>query len=123
MMTKRRYKTKWHRYTSVIGVLLVVLGGLLMLLYGVASFIDQTIPNPFPLATYVALDESIQFLWSVVSIIVGVLLIVFTIRYNIHAKETLNWTIIAFLLAILGGTMGGLITLGGALIYIIVYFL
>ena len=123
MMTKRRYKTKWHRYSTVIGVLLVILGGLLMLIYGVTSFIDQTVPNPFPLATYVTLDESIQFLWSIISIIVGVLLIIVSIKYDIHAKETLNWMIIAFLLAILGGTMGGLITLGGALIYIIMYFL
>ncbi|PWI47973.1 hypothetical protein CEE45_08720 [Candidatus Heimdallarchaeota archaeon B3_Heim] len=122
-MTKRRYKSKWHRYCTVLGVILVALGGLLMLLYGVTSFIDQSIHNPFFLASYITLDVNIQFLWSIISIIVGVLLIIITIRHDIHAKETMNWIIIAFLLAILGGTLGGLVTLGGALIYIIMYFL
>jgi hypothetical protein len=107
----------------MLGVLLVALGGLLMLLYGVTSFLDQTVPNPFFLTSYISIEENIQYFWSIVSIIVGIVLIVITIRNDIHAKETLSWIVIAFLLAILGGTMGGLITLGGALIYLIMYLL
>ncbi len=122
-MTKRRYKTKWHRYCTVLGVILVALGGLLMLLYGVTAFLEQTIPNSFFLASYIILDENIEYFWSIVSIIVGIVLIIMTIKNDFHAKETLNWIVVAFLLAILGGTMGGLITLGGALIYIIMYIL
>ena len=96
-MTQRRYKTKWHRYCTVLGVLLIVLGGLLMLLYGVVSFIEQTVPNPFFLDSYITVDANIRFLWSILSIIVGGVLIVFTIKHDIHAKETLNWIIIVFL--------------------------
>ncbi len=122
-MTKRRYKTQWHRYCTVLGVILVALGGFLMLLYGVTSLLNETLPSPFFLASYISLNEDIQYIWSIVPIIVGVVLIVMTVRNDMHAKETLNWMIIAFLLAVLGGTMGGLITFGGALIYIIMYFL
>ena len=122
-MTQRRYKTQWHRYGSIIGVILVALGGLFMLLYGVSSLLDQTTPNPFILATYITLNTDIAFLWSIVPIIVGIALLVITARQRHNEKETFTWMVVACIFAVLGGTLGGLIAFGGAIIYFLFYLL
>jgi hypothetical protein len=122
-MTQRRYKTKWHRYGSSLGTIITALGGLFMLLYGTVALVNQNIPDPFFLASYLSLTADLQFLFSIISIIMGVLILVITIKQNPHQKETMTWMVIALLLGIVGGTIGGLITLGGTLIYIIFYFL
>lgn len=122
-MTQRKYKTKWHRYCTVIGVVITALGGLFMLLYGIVALLEKNIPNPFFLAIYIPLNTDIQFIFSFVSIVTGALILVITAKHNPHTKETMTWMIFALLLGVAGGTLGGLITFGGALIYIIIYFL
>ena len=122
-MTKRRYRTKWLRYCTIIGVILVALGGLIMLLYGAIGLVEQTIPTPFLLSSYLTLDDDLNFLLNLIPIIIGVTLLIITARKNVHEKETAKWLVVAFLLAILGGTVGGLIAFGGILIYFIAYFL
>jgi len=122
-MTRRKFKTKWHRYCTNLAVILVTLGGLLMLLYGVSAFLSQSVPNPFFLATYFSLGTDLQFLWSIVSILVGVIILITTVKQKPHIQETRGWMMINLLLGILGGTLGGLITFGGSLIYFIIYFL
>jgi hypothetical protein len=122
-MTRRSYKTKWHRYCTILAVILVALGGLIMLLYGVIAFLGQNVPDPFFLATYIDLGGNLQFLWSVVSILVGVIILITTVKQKPHVQETREWMMVALLLGILGGTLGGLIAFGGGLIYFIMYFL
>ncbi|MHA2055490.1 MAG: hypothetical protein ACW99F_18075 [Candidatus Hodarchaeales archaeon] len=122
-MTNRRYRTQWHRYCTSIGVILIALGGLIMLLYGVIGLVEQTTPNPFLLISYISLDNDINFLLNLVSILAGLIILVITARKKAHEKKTAKWLVIAFLLAILGGTLGGLISFGGILIYFIAYFL
>jgi hypothetical protein len=122
-MTQRKYKTKWHRYCSTLGTIITALGGLFMLLYGTVALVNQNIPDPFFLATYLSLTPDLQFLFSIISIIMGILILGITIKQNPHQKETMTWMVLALLLGIVGGTLGGLITLGGTLIYIIFYFL
>jgi hypothetical protein len=94
-----------------------------MLLYGVIGIVEGTIPSPFLLSSYLTLNDDLSFLLNLVPIIVGVFLLTITARKNVHEKETAKWLVIAFLLAILGGTLGGLIAFGGILIYFIAYFL
>ena len=122
-MTRRKYKTKWHRYCTILAVILVAIGGLLMLLYGVTAFLSQSVPDPFFLATYISLGTDLQFLWSIVSILVGIIVLITTVKQKSHVQETRGWMMIALLLGILGGTLGGLIVFGGSLIYFIVSFL
>ncbi len=122
-MTRRKYKTKWHRYCTILAVILVAIGGLLMLLYGVTAFLNQSVPDPFFLATYISLGTDLQFLWSIVSILVGIIVLITTVKQKSHDQETHGWMMIALLLGILGGTLGGLIVFGGSLIYFIVSFL
>ena len=122
-MTRRKYKTKWHRYCTILSVILVALGGLLMLLYGVTALLNQSVPDPFFLATYISLGTDLQFLWSIVSILVGIIILITTVKQKPYIQETRGWMIIALLLGILGGTLGGLITFGGSLIYFIIGFL
>ena len=122
-MTRHRYKTKWHRYCTILAVILVALGGLIMLLYGVSAFLNQSVPNPFFLASYISLGADLEFLWSIVSILVGIFILLTTVKQKPHQQETRGWMMIALLLGILGGTLGGLITFGGTLIYFIMLFL
>jgi hypothetical protein len=122
-MTQRKYKTKWHRYCSTIGHIITALGGLFMLFYGAVALINQNIPDPFFLASFIQLESSFLFLFSIISIILGILILVISIKQNPHQKETMTWMVLALLLGVVGGTLGGLITLGGTLIYIIFYFL
>ena len=122
-MTRRKYKTKWHRYCTILAVILVAIGGLLMLLYGVTAFLNQSVPDPFFLATYISLGTDLQILWSIVSILVGIIVLMTTVKQKSHVQETRGWMMIALLLGILGGTLGGLIIFGGSLIYFVISFL
>jgi hypothetical protein len=94
-----------------------------MLLYGVIGLVEQTTPTPFLLISYISLNNDLDFLLNLVSILAGLIILVTTARKNPHEKETAKWLVVAFLLAILGGTLGGLISFGGILIYFIAYFL
>jgi len=122
-MTRRKFKTKWHRYCTILSVVLVALGGLFMLLYGATAFFNRSVPDPFFLAAYISLGIDLQFLWSIVSILVGIIILITTVKKKPHFQETRSWMMIALLLGILGGTLGGLITFGGSLIYFIISFL
>ncbi len=122
-MPKRRYKSKWHRYGTLAGVIVAALGGVIMILMGVIAFLDQTAPDAFLLSNYVFISQDLEFVWSIVTIICGIAILVITTQQRPHEKDTLVWIIVSALLAILGGTVGGLITFGGALIYLLVSIL
>ncbi|MHA1969117.1 MAG: hypothetical protein ACW964_15125 [Candidatus Hodarchaeales archaeon] len=123
MPKQRRYKTQWHRYGTIIGVLLVALGGLFMIIVGIEAFLRQAVPDTFFLSNYITLDENLSFLLSLVTIVCGIAILVITVHQKPHSQETVVWVILAAVLAIIGGTLGGLITFGGALIYAIFYFI
>ncbi len=94
-----------------------------MILMGIIAFLDQTAPAAFLLSNYISISQDLEFVWSIVTIICGIAILVITTQQRPHEKDTLVWIIISALLAILGGTVGGLITFGGALIYLLVYLL
>ena len=123
MPKQRRFKTQWHRYGTVIGVLLVAIGGLFMIILGVEAFLRHGIPETFFLSNYITLNEDLSFLLSLVTIVCGIAILVITVHQKPHSKETVVWVILSAVLAIIGGTLGGLITFGGALIYTIFYFI
>ena len=124
VMTKRRYKTKWHRYGTIIGVLLVAIGGVIMILLGVTDLLNQSTESTFLFVTnFVQLPAELSFLWNVLTIICGIVILVFSVQQKPHEQDTSAWIIIAALLGILGGTLGGLIVFGGALIYFLLYLL
>lgn len=122
-MSKRKYKTKWHRYGTVIGVLLVAIGGLFMILLGIQALFDESIPKTILISTYITLSSEFTFLWSLVTISCGIVILLVTVQQKPHSQDTLAWMIVSALLGILGGTLGGLITFGGAIIYLLVYVL
>ncbi|MFX0052687.1 MAG: hypothetical protein ACFFAJ_13935 [Candidatus Hodarchaeota archaeon] len=123
-MTKRRYKSKWHRYGTIIGVLLVAVGGVIMILFGVTDIFSQSTGSTFLLAAnFIQLPTELSFLWSILTIICGVVILVFSVQQKPHEKDTLVWVIVAALLGILGGSLGGLIVFGGSLIYFLLYIL
>ena len=123
MPKQRRYKTQWHRYGTIIGVLLVALGGLFMIIVGIEAFLRQAAPETFFLSNYIPLDANFSFLLSIVTIVCGISILVITVHQKPHSQETMVWIILTAVLAIIGGTLGGLITFGGALIYAIFYFI
>jgi len=124
IMAKRRYKTKWHRYGTIIGVLLVAIGGVIMILLGVTDLLNQSTGSAFLfVANFVHLPAEFSFLWSILTIICGIVILVFSVQQKPHEQDTLAWIVVAALLGILGGTLGGLIVFGGALIYFLLYFL
>lgn len=122
-MTKRRYKSKWHRYGTVISILLVALGGLFMILYGVIGLLNQTAPDTYFLQNYITLDPGLMVFLSLVSIIAGIGILVVSVQQKPHEKKTATWMVIAAILGVLGGTIGGLIVFGGVLIYFILYLI
>jgi hypothetical protein len=123
-MTKRKYKSKWHRYGSIIGVLLVAVGGVIMILIGVTEFFNQSAGSSFLLAAnFIELPAELSFLWSILTIICGIVILVFSVQQKPHEEDTLVWVIVAALLGILGGSLGGLIVFGGSLIYFLLYIL
>ncbi|WP_455140776.1 hypothetical protein [Candidatus Hodarchaeum mangrovi] len=122
-MTKRRYKSKWHRYGSLISVVLVALGGLFMILYGVIGLLKQTAPETYFLLNYISLSVEFMIFFSMVSIIAGIGILVVSVQQKPHEKKTATWMVIAAILGVLGGTIGGLIVFGGVLIYFILYLI
>jgi hypothetical protein len=123
MPKRRRYKTKWHRYGTVIGVLLVAIGGIFMILLGVEAFLRQAAPETYFLSNFITLNENISFLLSIITIICGIAILIATVHQKPHSEDTVIWIIVAAILAIIGGTLGGLVVFGGALIYTIFYLL
>lgn len=123
MPKQRRYKTQWHRYGTIIGVLLVTLGGLFMIIVGIEAFLRQAAPDTFFLSNYINLDANLSFLLSIVTIVSGIAILIITVHQKPHSQETMVWIILTAVLAVIGGTLGGLITFGGALIYAIFYFI
>ena len=122
-MPKRRYKSKWHRYGTLAGVLLTVIGSVFMILLGVVALLDQTAPRYLLLSNIISISPEFDILWGVVTIVCGIAILVVTVHQKPHEEDTIVWMILAAILAILGGTLGGLITFGGALIYLLVYIL
>ncbi|MFX0171677.1 MAG: hypothetical protein ACFE9L_07145 [Candidatus Hodarchaeota archaeon] len=123
-MTKREYKSKWYRYGSIIGVLLVAVGGVIMILIGVTEFFNQSTGSTSHFAAnFIQLPTDLSFLWSFLTIICGIVILVFSGQQKPHEKDTVAWVIVAALLGIFGGSLGGLIVLGGSLIYFLLYIL
>jgi len=122
-LTRRRYKSKWHRYGSVISVLLVALGGLFMILYGVIGLLNQSAPETYFLTNYIDLPPEFMIFFSIVSIIAGIGILIVSVQQKPHEKKTATWMVIAAILGVLGGTIGGLIVFGGVLIYFILYLI
>ena len=123
MPKQRRYKTQWHRYGSIIGVLLVTFGGLFMIVIGTQAFLGQSALDTFFLSNYITLDANLSFLLSIVTILCGIAIFVITVHQKPHSQKTNVWIILTAVLAVIGGTVGGLITFGGALIYVIFYLI
>lgn len=94
-----------------------------MILMGLIAFLDQTAPDAFLLSNYVSISQDLEFVWSIVTIVCGIAILAITAKQRPQEKDTLVWIIVSALLAILGGTVGGLITFGGVLIYLLVYLL
>ena len=122
-MPKRKYKSKWHQYGTIIGVLLAAIGGVIMILLGVIALADQTTPLNSIVPTFMNIPPEFDFLWSVLTIVSGVAVLIITAHQKPHAEETIVWMVLSALLAVLGGTLGGLITFGGVLIYLILYII
>ncbi len=122
-MPKRRYKSKWHRYGTVAGVLLVAIGSVFMILLGVLALFDQTTPNNLLLSNFISIPPEFNFLWSIITIVCGIAILAVIVQQKPHEEDTIVWMILSALLGILGGTLGGLIIFGGALIYLLVYIL
>ena len=122
-MPKRRYKTQWHRYCTVIGVLIVAVGGLFMIIIGVEALLRQAAPDTYFLANFISLENDLAFLFSLVTIVCGISILIVTIHQKPHSEDTVIWILLSAILAVIGGTVGGLIVFGGALIYAIFYFL
>ncbi|UCG90591.1 MAG: hypothetical protein JSU57_02350 [Candidatus Heimdallarchaeota archaeon] len=120
-MPKRRYKSDWHRYGTVAGVLLAAIGGVIMILLGIMALLDQTTPIYMLLSNFITIPSEFDFLWSIVTIVCGIAILIATVHQKPHEEDTIVWMIVVVLLAILGGTLGGLITFGGVLIYLLVY--
>lgn len=122
-MPKRRYKTQWHRYCTVIGVLIVAVGGLFMIIIGVDALFREVVPDTHFLVNFINLDNDLAFLFSLVTIVCGIAILVATVHQKPHSEDTVIWILLSAILAVTGGTLGGLIVFGGALIYAIFYFI
>ena len=122
-MPKRRYKTQWHRYCTVIGVLIVAVGGLFMIIIGVDALFREVVPDTHFLVNFINLDNDLAFLFSLVTIVCGIAILVATVHQKPHSEDTVIWILLSAILAVIGGTLGGLIVFGGALIYAIFYFI
>ena len=120
-LPKRKYKSKWHRYGTITGVLLAAIGGVIMILLGVTALVSQTTPFNTVVPTFISIPPEFDFLWSILTIVSGVAVLLVTAHQKPHAEETIVWMILSALLAVLGGTLGGLITFGGVLIYLILF--
>ena len=122
-MPKRRYKSKWHRYGTLTGVLLAGIGGVIMILLGVIALAGQTTPINTIIPNFISIPPELNILWSVLTIVSGSAVLIVTAHQKPHEKDTVVWMILSAVLAVLGGTLGGLITFGGVLIYLLVYII
>ncbi|MHA1973153.1 MAG: hypothetical protein ACTSW1_09180 [Candidatus Hodarchaeales archaeon] len=122
-MPKRRYKSKWHRYGSVLAVILIALGGLFMILLGAITLLNQSPPELYFLSNYIFLNSELQFLFNIVTVLAGIGILIIMTKQRPHDNKTPKWVLISTILAIIGGTLGGLIAFGGGLIYIILLFI
>lgn len=122
-LPRRKYKTKWHRYGTTAGVLFVAIGGVIMIFLGIIAFFDQTELEILFLSNFFTIPSEFDFLWSILTLVCGGGILFVTIQQKPHDKETVIWMIVSALLAIIGGTLGGLITFGGVLIYLLLYIL
>lgn len=121
-MPKRSYKSKWHGYGIIAGVLIVAVGGVIMILLGVLALFNVSPPSYILLANIIPLPAELAFLWSIMTIACGILILGIIIKQKPHERDVIIlWIIASALLGVLGGTLGGLITLGGAIIYLLVY--
>ena len=94
-----------------------------MILLGVLALFDQTTPNNLLLSNFISIPPEFNFLWSIITIVCGIAILAVIVQQKPHEEDTIVWMILSALLGILGGTLGGLIIFGGALIYLLVYIL
>ncbi len=122
-MTRRRYKSKWHRYGTVIAVFFTIIGGLLQIIFGVESLMGQGNPPYYFIGSLIQLPAELIILYSLIPIVCGIAVLTLTLKQQPHKNEDLVWMVIVALLGILGGTLGGLIILGAVFIYLLLYIL
>ncbi|MFW9854213.1 MAG: hypothetical protein ACFFFG_04105 [Candidatus Thorarchaeota archaeon] len=122
-MTRRHYKTRWHRDGTIIAVILAALGGLLQILFGVEGLIGQRSPTYFYIGSLIHLPADLIIIYAVVPIVCGIIVLAITFKQQPHKNDELVWMIITAIVGVLGGTLGGLIVLGAVFIYIILYFI
>ena len=94
-----------------------------MIILGIIALFDQTIPKNMVIPNFISIPLEFDILWSILTIVAGIAVLIVTIHQKPHEEETIVWMILSAVLAILGGTLGGLITFGGVLIYILVYII
>ncbi|MFX1515919.1 MAG: hypothetical protein ACFFC6_06390 [Promethearchaeota archaeon] len=122
-MPKRKFKSKWHQYGTITGVLLAAIGGVIMIILGAIALAGQTTLTNTIMPTLIVIPPEFDFLWSILTIVAGIAVLLVTVHQKPYAEETTVWMILSALLAVLGGTLGGLITFGGVLIYLILYII
>lgn len=105
----------------IVGVLLTAIGGVIMILLGIVALVNQTTPINAILPNFISIPSEVNMLWGVLTVVCGIAILIVTIHQKPHAEDTIVWMILSALLAILGGTLGGLITFGGVIIYLLIY--
>lgn len=123
-MSKRSYKSKWHRYGTITGVILVAVGGVIMIILGVLALLSVSPPDNMLLVNINLVPAELAFVWSILTILCGILILGIVVKQKPHEKEVrIFWIVFVALLGILGGTLAGLITFGGVIIYLLMYVL
>jgi len=93
-----------------------------MILFGAITFLNQSSPELYFLSNYISLPDELKFLLNLVTILSGIVILVITTKQKPYDNKTPKWVLISAILAIIGGTLGGLIAFSGAIIYFILYF-
>ena len=92
-----------------------------MILLGVTALIDQATPSNAIIPNFFSIPPEFVLLWSVLTIVSGIAILLVTVHQKPHSEDTVIWMILSAILAIIGGTIGGLITFGGVIIYLLLY--
>lgn len=104
-------------------MIFAALGGLLQIFFGIESLMGQVTPPNFLVGSLIQLPVELIILYSLIPIVCGIVALAITFKQQPHKNWDLVWMIVVALLGILGGTLGGLVILGAAFIYILLYIL
>jgi hypothetical protein len=94
---------------SQVAYILALIGGIILVVFGLLSFIGYSFGGPFPYWGW-------AFAYgSIVSIVCGVIAII-----GAKSAATLVWAIVLIIVGIIGGGLGGLLVVLGGIIGLIV---